>query len=96
MLRLNLQRLCCSRNQFLAELRTRGIDATVMPPPLHLQASYAALGHQPESCPVATQEYAREISLPIYSRLTDDDVQRVIDSVESILKCFRAIPRLPR
>lgn len=96
LLRLNLQRLRCSRNQFLAELRARGIGATVMPPPLHLQPNYAGLGYQPESCPVATQEYAREISLPIYSRMTDDDVQRVTDSVESIVKRFRAIPNLPR
>ena len=96
LLRLNLQRLRCSRNQFLAELRARGIGATVMPPPLHLQATYEALGYQPESCPIATQEYAREISLPIYSRMTDDDVQSVIDAVEGIMKRFRAIPNLPR
>ncbi len=96
LLRLNLQRLRCSRNQFLAELRARGIGATVMPPPLHLQATYATLGYQPESCPVATQEYAREISLPIYSRMTDADTQSVIDAVEGILKRFRAIPNLPR
>ena len=96
LLRLNLQRLRCSRNQFLAELRARGIGATVMPPPLHLQSQYESLGYQPESCPVATQEYAREISLPIYSRMNDDDTQRVIDAVESIVKRFRAIPNLPR
>ncbi len=96
LLRLNLQRLRCSRNQFLAELRARGIGATVMPPPLHLQSRYESLGYQPESCPVATQEYAREISLPIYSRMNDDDTQRVIDAVESIVKRFRAIPNLPR
>ena len=96
LLRLNLQRLRCSRNEFLAELRTRGIGATVMPPPLHMQPSYAALGYQSESCPVATQEYAREISLPIYSRMTDDEVQQVIDAVEGIIKRFRAIPNLPR
>lgn len=96
LLRLNLQRLRCSRNQFLAELRARGIGATVMPPPLHLQPAYESLGYQPESCPVATQEYAREISLPIYSRMSDDDVRRVTDSVESIVKRFRAIPNLPR
>ena len=96
LLRLNLQRLRCSRNQFLAELRARGIGATVMPPPLHLQPAYESLGYQPESCPIATQEYAREISLPIYSRMSDDDTQRVIDAVESIVKRFRAIPNLPR
>ncbi len=96
LLRLNLQRLRCSRNQFLAELRARGIGATVMPPPLHLQPAYELLGYQPESCPIATQEYAREISLPIYSRMSDDDTQRVIDAVEGIVKRFRAIPNLPR
>ena len=96
LLRLNLQRLRCSRNQFLAELRARGIGATVMPPPLHLQPAYESLGYQPESCPIATQEYAREISLPIYSRMSDDDTQRVMDAVESIVKRFRAIPNLPR
>lgn len=96
LLSLNLQRLRCSRNQFLAELRARGIGATVMPPPLHLQSAYESLGYQPESCPIATQEYAREISLPIYSRMSDDDTQRVIDAVEGIVKRFRAIPNLPR
>lgn len=96
LLRLNLQRLRCSRNQFLAELRARGIGATVMPPPLHLQSRYESLGYQPESCPIATQEYAREISLPIYSRMNDDDTQRVIDAVESIVKRFHAIPNRPR
>ena len=96
LLRLNLLRLRCSRNQFLAELRARGIGATVMPPPLHIQPAYAALGYQPESCPIATQEYTREISLPIYSRMTDEDVQHVVDAVEAILKRFRAVPNLPR
>lgn len=67
-----------------------------VPPALHLQTSYVALGYQPESCPVATQEYDREISLPIHSRMTDDDTQRGIDAVECILKRFRAIPNLPR
>jgi perosamine synthetase len=96
LLRLNLQRLRCSRNQFLAELRARGIGATVMQPPLHMQPVYAALGFRPEDCPIAAQEYAREISLPIYSRMTDDDVEHVVSTVEAIVKRFRAIPHLPR
>ena len=31
--------------------------------------------------PVATREYEREISLPIYPDLTDEDVQRVVDTM---------------
>jgi len=90
LLRLNLQRLRITRHQFLAEMQARNIGAMVNPPPLHLQSRYAELfGYQPESFPVATQEYSREIALPIYSRMSDADVQRVIDAVEGIVKRFR-------
>ena len=90
LLRLNLLRLRITRDEFLAELHARKIGASVMPLPLHLQPLYAELfGYQPESCPVATQEYSREISLPIYNRMTDADVQRVIDAVEAIVKRYR-------
>ena len=90
LLRLNLQRLRITRHQFLAEMQARNIGAMVNPPPLHLQPRYAELfGYQPESFPVATQEYSREIALPIYSRMSDADVQRVIDAVEGIVKSFR-------
>jgi dTDP-4-amino-4,6-dideoxygalactose transaminase len=61
-----------------------------------MQPVYAALGFRPEDCPIAAQEYAREISLPIYSRMTDDDVEHVVSTVEGIVKRFRAIPHLPR
>ncbi len=90
LLRLNLQRLRVTRHQFLAEMQARNIGAMVNPPPLHMQPLYAELfGYQPESFPVATQEYSREIALPIYSRMSDADVQRVIDAVEGIVKRFR-------
>lgn len=91
LLRLNLQRLRISRHQFLAEMQARNIGAMINPPPLHMQPLYAELfGYQPESFPIATQEYSREIALPIYSRMSDADVQRVIDAVEGIVKRFRA------
>jgi perosamine synthetase len=90
LLRLNLQRLQLTRDQFLTELRARHIGAIVTPPPLHLQPGYAEFyGIQPEHYPVATQEYSREISLPIYSRMSDADVQQVVDAVEETVNRFR-------
>ncbi len=90
LLRLNLQRLRITRHQFLAEMQARNIGAMVNPLPLHLQPRYTELfGDQSDSFPVATQEYSREIALPIYSRMSDADVQRVIDAVEGIVKRFR-------
>ncbi len=86
LLRLNLQRLKLTRDQFITELQARHIGATTMPPPLHLHPAFAHRdADQPEICPVATQEHSRKISLPIYSRMSDADVQRVIDAVEAIV-----------
>jgi dTDP-4-amino-4,6-dideoxygalactose transaminase len=97
LLRINPQRLRISRNEFLSELRARNIGASVLPPPLHLQAVYREhFGYQPESCPVATREYAREISLPIYNRMSDDDVRRVIEAVEGIVRRSCAMPNQSR
>ncbi len=97
LLRINPQRLRISRNEFHSELGARNIGASVMPPPLHSQAAYREhLGYQPESCPAATQEHSREISLPIYDRMSDDDVRRVIEAVEEIVRRFRAMPNQPR
>lgn len=86
MLRLNLDRLTVDRAQFMNELRTHGIGASVHFIPLHIHPYYREhQGTTAEDFPVAHGEYLREISLPIYSRMSDEDVQRVIDAVTDII-----------
>ena len=89
-LRLNLDSLNVDRAGFLDELRIRKIGASVHFIPLHLHPYYReTYGYKPEDFPIALREYQREISLPIYSKMTDDDVQDVIDSVTDIVERFR-------
>ncbi len=86
MLRLNLDRLSIDRAEFISRLRRHNIGASVHFIPLHLHPYYRQnYGYVPESFPVATHEYNREISLPIYSRMTDPDVRDVIAAVQSIV-----------
>ena len=55
--------------------------------PLHIHPYYReTYGYTPEDFPVAYREYMREISLPIYSKMTDQDVQDVIDAVLDIVE----------
>ncbi len=90
MLRLHLDRLTIDRAQFMNELRTHGIGASVHFIPLHCHPYYREQqGLVPEDFPVAHREYLREISLPIYSRMSDEDVQRVIDAVTDIISQHR-------
>jgi dTDP-4-amino-4,6-dideoxygalactose transaminase len=89
MLRLNLDRLSIDRARFMEELKIRKIGASVHFIPLHIHPYYRDLyGYSPQDLPVAHSEYLREISLPIYSKMSDDDVQDVIDAVTGIVADF--------
>jgi dTDP-4-amino-4,6-dideoxygalactose transaminase len=85
-IRLRLERLQIDRNKFIDELRRKGIGTSVHFIPLHIHPYYReTYGYQPDDFPVAYETYQRIISLPIYARMTDDDVERVIESVADIV-----------
>jgi dTDP-4-amino-4,6-dideoxygalactose transaminase len=89
MLRLHLDQLRIDRAQFMEELKQRHIGASVHFIPLHLHPYYReTYGYRPEDFPVAYGEYLREVSLPIYSRMSDHDVQDVIDAVLAIVNAY--------
>lgn len=85
MLRLNLDRLRMDRAQFIVELKNRNIGSSVHFIPLHLHPYYRdTYGYQPEDFPAAYNEFQREVSLPIYSKMSDRDVADVIEAVTEI------------
>jgi dTDP-4-amino-4,6-dideoxygalactose transaminase len=89
MLRLNLDRLTIDRARFFNELKARNIGASVHFIPLHVHPYYRELyGYSPQDFSVAYREYMREISLPIYSKMSNRDVQDVIDAVTDIVAHF--------
>lgn len=82
MLRLNGSALSVTREHVISDLQRRNIGVSVHFIPLHVQPYYqTTYGYQPEDMPVAFREYGREVSLPIYSKMTDFDVESVIDAV---------------
>jgi dTDP-4-amino-4,6-dideoxygalactose transaminase len=91
MLRLRLERLRIDRARFIQELEERNIGTSVHFIPLHLHPYYhETYGYVPEDFPVAYGEYKREISLPVYSRMSDGDVQDVIEAVMDTEDRYRA------
>ena len=84
--RLELDRLGIDRAAVMAALRDAGIGVSVHFIPLHLHPYYQRRwGARPEDHPVATREYERVISLPIWPGMTGEDVRRVIDALASIV-----------
>ncbi len=90
-LRLTLRRLSIDRGRFIEELRARNIGTSVHFIPLHLHPYYRdTYDLRPDDFPVANREYQREVSLPIYSAMTDSDVADVIEAVTDVVGTFQA------
>lgn len=82
MLRVDNDRLRGGRDAFVEQLRARNIGASVHFIPLHIHPYYRDTYHySPNDFPVAYREFLREVSLPIYSRMSDADVDDVIGAV---------------
>ncbi len=90
MLRLRLDRLAIDRALFVERLRDRNIGVSVHFIPLHVHPYYRdTYGYSPDDFPVAYREYLREISLPIYSTMSDEDVDAVIAAVAGVVATSR-------
>jgi dTDP-4-amino-4,6-dideoxygalactose transaminase len=76
-----------SRNEFIQKMSEAGIGCSVHFIPLHMhpywQKTYQL---REEDYPIATRAYKGAVSLPIYTKMTDKDVDKVIKTVRSLLK----------
>ena len=86
--------LSIGRDEFVEQLKKANIGTSVHFIPLHVHPYYETVyGYRAEDLPVAFREYQREISLPIYSKMTDLDVRSVIDGVAHVVEQFRSTRR---
>ena len=66
----------------MEQLKERGVGTSMHFIPLHLHSYYReTYGFAPGDFPVAVDNFERSLSLPIYSAMTDADVDRVIAAV---------------
>ena len=90
MLRLRQERLSIGRDEFIRALAEAKIGTSVHFIPLHLHPYYQTAFHlAPQDFPCALDAYQREISLPIYPSMSEDDVEDVIAAVGTIIKDYR-------
>lgn len=74
------------RGRFIEEMSRLGIGCSVHFIPLHLQPYWRdTYSLRAESFPVALNTYRRIVSLPLYTRMTPADQDRVIDAVSTLL-----------
>ena len=88
-LRLNLHRLQIDRARFFEEMRDRGIGCSVHFIPIPLHPYYQRTLEMRDPCTRALAEYPRLLSLPLYSGMSDESVERVIAGVQEIVEKYR-------
>lgn len=86
-IQLDLKRLRIGRDEMIDLLKQEGIGTSVHFIPLHLHPYYRSnYTYSGESFPVANQVFKRIISLPIYPKMTDAGLQRVIEVVTRVIQ----------
>ena len=74
------------RNEIINKMAARGIACNVHYKPLPLHTAYRELGFDIADYPNAYAQYENEITLPLHTRLTDEEVRYVIENYVDILK----------
>lgn len=74
------------RNILITKLAERGISTNVHFKPLPMFTLYKNLGYKMEDYPNAYAQYANEISLPVYSKMSLEDAEYVASEVVKIIK----------
>jgi dTDP-4-amino-4,6-dideoxygalactose transaminase len=89
-IQLDLEQLQIGRSEFVELLKKMNIGTSVHFIPLHLHPYYRdTFGYRPEDFPNASAVFERIISLPIYPKMTEADVQNVIDAVRNTARQYR-------
>lgn len=73
------------RNEIIRALAQRGIAANVHYKPLPLLTAYRSLGFSIKDFPNARAQYQNELTLPLHTLLTQEDVQYVSQQLTEIL-----------
>ena len=73
-------------NEIMKEMAQAGIATNVHFKPLPLHTAYRNLGFDIKDYPCAYAKFENEITLPLHTKLTDDDVEYVIENYIGILK----------
>lgn len=76
------------RNQIIIRMAEAGVACNVHYKPLAMMTAYKEMGFDIKDYPNAYDFFANEITLPLHTRLTDEEVNYVIQSFTTILKDY--------
>lgn len=85
-IKLRLGKLSIPRDEFVQEMRARGVAFSVHWRPLHLHPYYQEFGWQPQHLPTASEVWPRLVTLPLFSAMRDDEVSHVVETLRGMCR----------
>lgn len=83
-IRLALDKLICTRREFFDAMAAENVQCQIHYVPVYWFPYYQHLGYKKGLCPNAEEVYKGIMSIPLYPRLTDQDVEDVIHAVKKV------------
>lgn len=74
------------RNEIIERMADRGIVCNVHYKPLPMMTAYRSMGFDIKDYPNAYKQFFNEITLPLHTRLSDDDIEYVIENYLEMIK----------
>ena len=77
------------RNNLITRFAEKGVATNVHYKPLPMLTAYKNLGYDIKDFPNAFNYYKNEITLPLYSKMTDEELDYVVSVIEEVLKEYK-------
>lgn len=76
------------RNEIIEKMAERGIACNVHYKPLPMLTAYKNLGFDIKEYPNAYEQFVNEMTLPLHTKLSNEDVHYIISSLKDALSCY--------
>ena len=89
-IQLVLDKLKVNRRRIFEKLQKEGLGVQIHYIPLHFQPFYKKeFGYKKGDFPVAEKYYQRAITIPLFPKMTDKEVNRVIKTVKKVINFYK-------
>ena len=88
-IRLNSELLKCTRREFFDAMSAENVQCQIHYVPVYWFPYYKHLGYEKGLCPKAEEVYNSIMSIPLYPRMSEQDVKDVIHAVEKVVSNYR-------
>lgn len=88
-IQLRLDKLKCTRKEFFDAMSAENVQCQIHYVPVYWFPYYKHLGYEKGLCPHAEKMYQGIMSIPLYPKMTDQDVEDVINAVKKIVEYYR-------